>query len=331
MFLFPGQGSQYVGMGMDLAAEYPEAAEIFALADKSLDFTLRDVMWDGPAEYLNMTETTQPAILTMCVALLEVLKSRGIKPAAVGGLSLGEYPALVAAGSMDFSTAVRLVRERGRLMQEAVPAGKGAVAAILGLSVEAVEKACAAVKEHIVSVANLNCPGQIVIAGEIAGVEQAMQLCSDTGAKRVIKLPVSAPFHTVLLKGAGLALRPYLKRAKLITPKIKIMSNVTAGYYGKKSPIDLLAQQVYKPVQFEGLVKRLIKDGYGPFVEVGPGSTLASFIKKIDKTATVYSVAGVADVERLTEVLTWEQRSLQAVPAASVRRFASGLLKPVTQ
>lgn len=331
VFLFPGQGSQYVGMGMDLAARYPEAAEVYAQADKSLDFTLRDVMWDGPAEYLNMTEITQPAILTMCVALLEVLSSRGVTPAVAAGLSLGEYPALVAAGSMDFPTAVRLVRERGRLMQAAVPAGVGAVAAILGLEAKQVEEACAGVKDHVVAVANYNCPGQIVIAGEVDGVEAAMARCCELGAKRTVKLPVSAPFHTVMLKGAGTALRPYLKKAKLKSPRIKVLSNVTAGYYGKKNPVDLLVQQVYRPVKFEGLIKRLIKDGYGPFVEIGPGTTLTSFIKKIDKAAAVYSVAKADDVDKLLEVLSWEQQSSQAVPAASARRFAAGLLKPVTQ
>lgn len=301
--LFPGQGSQYVGMGMDLAAEYKEAADVFAEADSALDFALRDVMWNGPAEHLSLTEITQPAILTMSIAVLRVLERHGVKPVATGGLSLGEYSALVAAGSLSFRDAVRLVRERGRLMQEAVPTGKGAVAAVLGLEAALVEQACAAAI-GIVSVANYNCPGQVVVAGETEAVDEVVTKCSELGARRALKLPVSAPFHTVLLQGAGQSLRPYLELANISDPRIPVVSNVTADYYTPNNAIDLLVRQVSCPVQFEGCVRRLLSDGYRNFVEVGPGTALASFIKRIDKDASVISVENKAGVQKLLEVLS---------------------------
>lgn len=331
VFLFPGQGSQYIGMGMELAVRYPEAADVFAAADRALDFTLRDCMWDGPEHYLNMTEITQPAILTMCAAIMAVLEKRGIQASAAAGLSLGEYPALLAAGSMDFTTAVRLVRERGRLMQAAVPAGKGAVAAVLGLDADKVEKACSMVKTGVVSVANYNCPGQIVIAGEVGAVQDALALATEYGARRTVLLPVSAPFHTEMLEPAAKALRPLLKAARINRPQIPVLSNVTADYYGRKSPVNLLSRQVSSPVRFEGLVKRLIADGYGPFVEIGPGNTLASFIKKIDRSAEVHSLASAPDIEKFLEVVKWQQHSLPAAQEVSARRYAKPSLKPVTQ
>lgn len=302
VFLFPGQGSQYVGMGMELAARYPEAAEVFAEADSALNFALREVMWGGPAEHLSWTEITQPAILTTSVAVLRVLETKGIKPNAVAGLSLGEYSALVAAGSISFATAVKLVRERGRLMQDAVPTGQGAVAAVMGLEAALVEQACA-VAPGIVSVANYNCPGQVVVAGQAESVDIVIAKCSELGAKRAVKLPVSAPFHTVMLQGAGLALRPYLELAGIKAPLLPVVSNVTADYYSPEGVIDLLVDQVSNPVRFEGCIRRLLEDGYKNFVEVGPGAALASFIKRIDKEANVLSVENEASIQKLMEVL----------------------------
>lgn len=302
VFLFPGQGSQYVGMGMDLAAKHSEAAEVFEEADKALNFALRDVMWGGPTEHLSFTEITQPAILTMSVAVSRVLAKYGIKPCATVGLSLGEYGALVEAGSVSFSDAVRLVRERGRLMQEAVPAGKGAVAAVMGLDAALVEQACAKAP-GIVSVANYNCPGQVVVAGEVEAVDDVVSQCTVLGAKRAVKLPVSAPFHTVLLRSAGRALRPYLERIGIKAPRIPVVSNVTGEYHDPGSTVDLLVNQVSSPVRFEACVRRLLNDGYTDFVEVGPGSTLASFIKRIDKNANVISVEDSAGLQKLLEVL----------------------------
>lgn len=305
VFLFPGQGSQYVGMGMELAAEYSEAALVFAEADKALNFALRDVIWGGPSEHLNQTETTQPAILTTSIAMQRVLEKHGVHPVAAAGLSLGEYSALVAAGSITFADAVRLVRERGRLMQEAVPAGKGAVAAVMGLEAALVEQACAnAADAGVVSVANYNCPGQVVVAGEVQAVDVVVSKCTMLGAKRAVKLPVSAPFHTVLLQSAGEALRPHLQAVSLRAPRIPVVSNVNADYHTLEQMAELLVAQVSNPVRFEGCIRRLLADGYRNFVEVGPGNALASFIKRIDKEATVMSVENKAGLEKLLEVLS---------------------------
>ncbi|MBS3874099.1 MAG: ACP S-malonyltransferase [Firmicutes bacterium] len=301
-FLFPGQGSQYVGMGLDWAGKFKEAAEVFEEADLALNFSLCEVIWEGPVEFLAQTEVTQPALLTVSTAISRVLKAHGIVPQAAVGLSLGEYSALVAAESLSFSAAIRLVRERGRLMQQAVPLGQGKVAAIMGLETHIVEEACANTA-GLVSVANYNCPGQVAIAGEAQAVAEAMQKCQELGAKRVVTLPVSAPFHTSLLRGAGTALRPHLERAKLLAPQIPVASNVTGEYFAPHDLVPLLELQVSSPVRFEAGVRRLLADGYTHFVEVGPGSTLSSFIKRIDKGATVYSLDKADSLERVLEVL----------------------------
>jgi len=301
-FLFPGQGCQYVGMGLDWAGKFKEAAEVFAEADQALSFSLSEVIWEGPAEFLAQTEVTQPSLLTVSTAIARVLAAHGIVPQAAVGLSLGEYSALVAAGSMSFSTAIRLVKQRGRLMQEAVPLGQGKVAAIMGLDTHLVEEACASSK-GVVAIANYNCPGQVAIAGESQAVEEALQKCQELGAKRVVILPVSAPFHTSLLRGAGEALRPHLENAKLLAPKIPVASNVTGEYFAANELVPLLVRQVSSPVRFETGVRRLLADGYTHFVEVGPGSTLSSFIKRIDKGATVYSVDTPDALAKVLEVL----------------------------
>ncbi|MBT9133632.1 MAG: Malonyl CoA-acyl carrier protein transacylase [Firmicutes bacterium] len=300
VFLFPGQGSQYVGMGMEMAAEFSEAAEVFAEANSALNSPLSDVIWGGPAEQLAQTEITQPAILTMSVAVLRVLAKHGIAPAATAGLSLGEYTALVAAGALCFDKAVCLVRERGRLMQAAVPAGRGAVAAVMGLDSAVVEQACLASREvGVVAIANYNCPGQVVIAGEVPAVDAALGKCTELGAKRAVKLPVSAPFHTSLLGSAGEALRLHLERASISPLRLPVVSNVTANYHTDVSLVDSLVAQVSSPVRFEESVRRLLADGYKHFVEVGPGNTLASFVKRIDKDVNVFSVGDRAGLVKL--------------------------------
>lgn len=306
VFLFPGQGSQYVGMGKEIAEQFSEAAAVFAEADSALGFSLRDVVWGGPAEQLAQTETTQPAILTMSIALLRVLEKHGVTPAATAGLSLGEYTSLVAAGALRFDQAVRLVRERGRLMQDAVPFGLGAAAAVMGLKTQLVEQVCEnaqAMGLGLVTIANYNCPGQAVIAGEVAAVDAALAKCSELGAKRTVKLPVSAPFHTALLEPAGEALRPYLAQAGLTRLRLPVVSNVTADYHTDADLENLLVAQVSRPVRFEDCVRRLLADGYRSFVELGPGNSLASFVKRIDKEVKVLSVENKAGLDKLLEVL----------------------------
>ncbi|MBT9136189.1 MAG: Malonyl CoA-acyl carrier protein transacylase [Firmicutes bacterium] len=300
-FLFPGQGSQYVGMGMDLATKYKVAADVFAEADRALDFSLREVMWDGPAEHLAQTAITQPAILAVSVAITRVLAANGSSPRAAMGLSLGEYSALVAADSLSFSTAIRLVHQRGRLMQEAVPLGQGAVAVIMGLATPLVEEVCAGTA-GVVLVANYNCPGQVAVAGEVQSVEAVMQKCSALGAKRVVKLPVSAPFHTPLLGGAGEALRPHLEKSELKPPQIPVVNNVTAEYFTGDDLVSLLVRQVSSPVRFEDCVRRLLADGFMHFVEIGPGATLGSFVRRIEKSATVYTADTAENIEKFLEV-----------------------------
>ena len=306
VFLFPGQGSQYVGMGKEIAGQFSEAAAVFAEADSALGFSLRDVVWGGPAEQLAQTEITQPAILTMSIALLRVLEKHGVTPAATAGLSLGEYTSLVTAGALRFDQTVRLVRERGRLMQDAVPFGLGAAAAVMGLETQLVEQACEnaqAMGLGLVTIANYNCPGQAVIAGEVAAVDAALAKCSELGAKRTVKLPVSAPFHTALLVPAGEALRPYLAQAGLTRLRLPVVSNVTADYHTDADLENLLVAQVSRPVRFEDCVRRLLADGYRSFVELGPGNSLASFVKRIDKEVQVLSVENKAGLDKLLEVL----------------------------
>ncbi len=300
VFLFPGQGSQSVGMGRQLAAEFSEAAEVFAAADRALGFSLSGVIWGGTSEQLAQTEITQPAVLTMSIAVLRVLAKHGVTPAATAGLSLGEYSALVAADALSFDKAVCLVRERGRLMQTAVPEGHGAVAAVIGLDAALVEQACVSARDAgVVSIANYNCPGQVAIAGQTAAVDTALLKCTELGAKRAVKLPVSAPFHTVLLQSAGEALRSHLESANLTPPRLPVVSNVTAEYHAESSLLDSLVAQVSQPVRFEACIRRLLADGYKHFVEVGPGTTLASFVKRIDKEAVVHSVEDTAGVDKL--------------------------------
>jgi [acyl-carrier-protein] S-malonyltransferase len=306
VFLFPGQGSQYVGMGKEMAGQFDEAAEVFAAADRALGVSLRDVVWGGPAEQLAQTEITQPAILTMSVALLRVLEKHGITPTATAGLSLGEYASLVAAGALRFEKAVCLVRERGRLMQAAVPIGYGAAAAVMGLEAQLVEQTCTNVQElglGLVAIANYNCPGQVVIAGEAAAVDAALSKCGGLGAKRTVKLPVSAPFHTALLSPAGEALRPYLAQAGLAPLRLPVVSNVTADYHTDAELENLLVAQVSRPVRFEDSIRRLLADGYRTFVELGPGNSLASFVKRIDKEAKVLSIENKAGLDKLREEL----------------------------
>lgn len=292
-------------MGKALAAQFPEARAVFDEADAALGERLSALIFDGPAEVLTLTENTQPAILTASIAAFRVLATRGIEPAVVAGHSLGEYSAHVAAGTMSFADAVRIVRHRGRYMQDAVPVGTGAMAAILGLDGEAVARACEqAAQGEVVSPANLNAPGQVVIAGAAAAVGRAIEHAKALGAKRAIPLQVSAPFHCALMKPAEDRLAPDLRALAASDPAIPVVANVDAEpKRDAAAAIDALIRQVSSPVRWEDVVKRLVAEGVTTFVEMGPGAVLAGLIRKIDRSVTVMSIEDAdglaAAVERL--------------------------------
>jgi [acyl-carrier-protein] S-malonyltransferase len=294
-FVFPGQGAQKVGMGKSLADNVPLCREVFADADAALGESLSALCFDGPADALQLTENTQPAILAMSVAVLRLVESRGVRAAFAAGHSLGEYSAHVAAGTLSFADALRTVRHRGRYMQEAVPVGAGAMAAILGLDADQVSAACAetmtALPGRVVSAANLNAPGQVVIAGHADAVAKASDRAKELGAKRAIPLAVSAPFHCALMKPAEDRLVPELRALPTSDPKFPVIANVDAEpKRDARAAIDALIRQVSSPVRWEQVVRRLIAEGATTFVELGPGSVLAGLIKKIDRGVTVMSI-----------------------------------------
>ena len=293
-FVFPGQGAQKVGMGKELAARFSIVRDTFAEADAALGESLSTLCFEGPEDRLMLTENTQPAILAMSVAVWRLAQSQGVKARFAAGHSLGEYSAHVAAGTLSFSDALKTVRRRGRYMQEAVPVGEGAMAAILGLDAEGVARACAetaAETGRVVSAANLNAPGQIVIAGHADAVTKAGERAKAVGAKRAIALAVSAPFHCALMKPAEDRLAPELRTLAAKDPQIPVIANVDAEpKRTAKDSIEALIRQVSSPVRWEDVVRRLIADGAKTFVELGPGNVLAGLIKKIDRSVTVMSV-----------------------------------------
>ncbi len=299
-FVFPGQGAQFVGMGRELAANYKEADEIFRRANEVLGFDIEKLCFEGPEEELRKTEITQPSILTVSIAALKVLENQGIFPDIVAGLSLGEYSALVSAGVISFEDALPLVQKRGRFMQEAVPEGRGAMAAIIGLDKSKINKIC---KKGVVEVSNFNCPNQIVIAGEVKAVKSAMTAAKELGARSTVELNVSAPFHTSLLEPAGEKLFFELNKIPFNAPKIPFISNVTGDYVSDPEEIKTyLKKQVSSPVLWEDTVRRMIRDGVKLFIEVGLGKTLSSFIKKIDKKSTVVHIEDPETFEKVKHV-----------------------------
>lgn len=309
--LFPGQGVQTVGMGMDLAANYPAVGNLLRQADTALAWSLSDLIVNGPAEKLNLTPYTQPAILTTSLAYWQAWQEAGVKAEAAIGLSLGEYSALVAAGALDFATAVRLVHERGKAMGASYPAGAGAVVVILGLEREVVQKTCqeiADAQSHV-QVSNFNCPGQIVIAGDKAAVKRASVALQAAGAKRVIPLAVSAPFHTRLLQPASDAFAPHLQAADWRTPTMTVASNVDGSFYNSPEQMqNLLTRQVSEPIEFALGVQHLINAGFTHFLEVGPGTSLGGMVKKTWRQATVYQAS---TAEQIAEVAQQVRRDLE--------------------
>lgn len=297
-FIFPGQGSQKVGMGKALADAHPICRDTFAEADEALGESLSRLCFEGPEDQLTLTENTQPAILAVSVAAWRLVASLGITPAFVAGHSLGEYSANVAAGTLAFADALRIVRRRGRYMQEAVPVGTGAMAAVLGLESALVAQACEEAAEgDIVSPANMNGAGQVVIAGSTAAVARAGERAKALGAKRVIALSVSAPFHCALMKPAEDRLAPELRALQTSNPVVPIVANVDAAPKTTAADaIEALVAQVSSPVRWEDVVRRLASEGVTTYVEVGPGTVLSGLVRKIHREATVVSFGAPDDV-----------------------------------
>ncbi|HKD62951.1 MAG TPA: ACP S-malonyltransferase [Candidatus Acidoferrales bacterium] len=302
-FLFPGQASQYPGMGRDLAEKYPESRAVFDEADAALGFSLFKLCCEGTEEALKQTENTQPAILAVSVAAYRALEKRGITPDFAAGHSLGEYSALVAAGGLDFADAVKIVRGRGRYMQEAVPAGEGAMAAILGLPPSEVAEVCKKAADHeVVSPANLNSPEQTVISGAAAAVKRAVEIASQSGAKRAVILAVSAPFHCAMMAPAQERLETDLRAATFHPLKFPVITNVDAEAVTTGDEArDALIRQVTHPVRWLDSIHEMIEAGVTVFVEVGPGKVLTGLMRQIDRSVRAFNVEDAASLEAAIE------------------------------
>jgi [acyl-carrier-protein] S-malonyltransferase len=306
-YLFPGQGSQYPGMGKDLADKFPAARKVFEEVDEALGISLSRLCFEGPAEDLQLTENTQPAILTASIAALRAMEASGFPSAAfVAGHSLGEYSALVAAGSISLSDAARTVRARGRYMQEAVPVGTGAMAAVMGAEIRAIERVCAEARvNQICAPANINSAKQVVIAGNAEAVERAMDLMKGIGAKRVIKLNVSAPFHCALMKPAQERLEVDLQQLTFADPEVPVITNVDALVQTSPSELrDALVRQVSAPVRWLESMELLIQQGVTTFVEVGPGKVLSGLMRQISREVNCLNVEDAESLNATREKLT---------------------------
>jgi [acyl-carrier-protein] S-malonyltransferase len=301
--LFPGQGSQAVGMGHDLAERWAEAAGVFRTIDEGLGDALSELCWNGPEDRLRLTENTQPALLAHSAAAWSVLAAAGLEVGAVAGHSLGEYSAIVAAGGLGVRDAARTVRLRGRLMQEAVPVGEGAMAAVIGLDDALVEDACReeeAAGNGTVRAVNFNSPGQVVIAGAAAAVTGAAERCKERGARRALPLPVSAPFHSPLMEPARQGLEPTLHELDFQPLAMPLYRNVDAGRVSQPGDIrDGLIRQVDAPVLWSETIRRMRADGFDTFVEVGTGSVLSGLVRRIDREAVCYQAGTVETVEKV--------------------------------
>lgn len=305
-FVFPGQGSQKVGMGQDIAAEYQEAQAVYTAADAKLGYSITDVIQNGPMELLTKSENAQPALVSTSVAILKALETYGVQADFVAGHSLGEYSALVAGGFLSAEDAIYLVHRRGKLMEAAVPNGQGAMAAVLGLDRETLGAITDSVTTEgdDVQLANLNCPGQIVISGTVAGVEKAGEQAKVAGAKRVLPLAVSGPFHSKLMVPAAEQFQAELEKVAFQDGAIPVVNNVDAKATTDKNAIpEKLVQQIYSPVLWEDIVTNLVAEGVDTFVEIGSGKVLSGLIKKINRDVTILAAGDVASVKEVAEQL----------------------------
>ena len=308
-FIFPGQGSQTVGMGRDLAEQYPDVQSYFTKADERLGTKLSSVIFEGPQEELTQTTNAQPALLTTSMAILDRLKAEGITADYTAGHSLGEYSALVASGAMGFEDAVYAVRKRGEFMEEAVPDGEGTMAAVLGMARDPLKEITDVVTKdgHVVGLANLNCPGQIVISGTVKGVELASEKAKEAGAKRVIPLQVSGPFHSQLMKPAADQFVSILDSIAIEDAAVPVIANVTATPVTDREEIKrLLIEQLFSPVQWEDSVEKLLELGVDTFIEVGPGKVLSGLVKKVNRRVKTYSVQDEASLAQTIQALKEE-------------------------
>lgn len=300
-FIFPGQGAQVCGMGQDFYEQTETGRQVFDTASGILGFSMPELCFEKN-DRLDITEYTQPAMVTASLAMMKVLMERtGVKPDTAAGLSLGEYPAMAAAGVMSAEDAIRTVRQRGILMQEAVPAGIGGMAAVLAMDAGKIEEVIAPIEG--VQIANYNCPGQIVISGKKEAVDEASLRLKEAGAKRVIPLNVSGPFHSRMLEEAGRKLKEVLDTVEIRTPEIPYAANVTAEYVTRAEDVKpLLVKQVSSSVRWEQTMRMMLEDGVDTFIEIGPGKTLAGFMKKIDRTARVINIEKLEDIEKVKEL-----------------------------
>ncbi|MFD2443488.1 ACP S-malonyltransferase [Bacillus sp. CGMCC 1.16607] len=308
-FIFPGQGSQTVGMGKNLADENEKVASFFKKADETLQTSLSSLIFEGPQEELTLTTNAQPALLTTCMAILEYFSDFHIHADYVAGHSLGEYSALVASGSISFEEGVYAVRKRGELMEEAVPNGEGTMAAILGLDREPLTEVTTKITDegHPVQLANLNCPGQIVISGSRKGVELASEKAKEAGAKRALPLDVSGPFHSSLMQPAAEKFEEVLNSISIVDAKIPVIANVMAEPITDATMIkEKLVEQLYSPVLWEDSIRKMLDLGVDTFIEIGPGKVLSGLVKKIDRSVKTYAVSDMESCQATVEALKEE-------------------------